>query len=203
MAVGRLLIAAVLLLLCAACSKQPSLAPLPPDATILAFGDSLTFGTGAGEAESYPAVLAAIIGRRVVNAGIPGEISAEGLVRLPGILEREKPALLILCHGGNDILRRLDQGVLAENLGAMIRTARGNGVEVVLLAVPAFGLSLKPLPLYGELANAFGVPLEQKSLSRILSKSSLKADQIHPNAAGYRQLAEAVAVLLRKSGAVQ
>jgi len=202
MMVCRIAVVLVLLLICTACSKPPALAPLPPEATILAFGDSLTFGTGAGETESYPAVLSAMIGRKVVNAGIPGEVSAEGLARLPEILEREKPALLILCHGGNDILRRLDQEVLAENLRAMIRTAREKGVEVMLLAVPAFGLSLKPLPLYGEVAKESGIPLERKTLSQVLRKSSLKADHIHPNAAGYRQLAEAVAALLRKSGAV-
>jgi lysophospholipase L1-like esterase len=198
----RLIVAIVLLLCCAACSKQPALSQLPAEATILAFGDSLTFGTGAGEAQSYPAVLAVVTGRKVVNAGVPGEISAEGLARLPEVLEREKPALLILCHGGNDILRRLDQGVLADNLRAMVRLARGKGVEVVLLAVPAFGLGLKPLPLYEEVAKELNVPLERKSLAQILTKNALKSDYIHPNAAGYRQLAAAVDTLLRKSGAV-
>ena len=198
----RLLLAAILLL-GAACSKSPLLAPLSPDATVLAFGDSLTFGSGAGEADSYPAVLAAMLGRKVVNAGIPGEVSAEGAARLPEVLEREKPALLILCHGGNDLLRRQDQGMLAENLRAMIRLARGQGVEVVLLAVPSLGLSLKPPPLYAEVAKEFAVPLENRALPQILAKSSLKSDHIHPNAAGYRQLAVAVAALLKQCGAVK
>lgn len=199
----RLVVFPLLLLCCAACSKPPTLPPLPADAVVLAFGDSLTFGTGAGEAESYPAVLATLIGRKVVNAGVPGEVSATGAARLPELLEREKPALLILCHGGNDILRKQDQGQLAENLRTMIRTARGQGVAVVLLAVPAFGLGLDPLPLYGAVAREFGLPLEEKALTKILGKSALKSDYIHPNAAGYRQLAEKVAALLKKSGAVQ
>ncbi len=203
MTVVRLFITAILLLLATSCSKPPALAPLPPEATILAFGDSLTFGTGAKEAESYPAVLSALIGRKVVNAGIPGEVSAAGAARLPELLEREKPALLILCHGGNDLLRRQDQGALAENLRTMIRSARGKGVEVLLIAVPSLGLSLKPPPLYGEVAKEFGIPLEQKALAQILGKSSLKSDHIHPNAAGYQQLAGAVDSLLRKSGAVR
>jgi acyl-CoA thioesterase I len=193
----------VFLLLAAACSKAPPLAPLPADATVLAFGDSLTFGSGAAETESYPAVLSAIIGRKVVNAGIPGELSTAGAARLPEVLEREKPALLILCHGGNDLLRQQDQGVLAENLRAMIRITRGQGVEVVLLAVPAPGLSLQPPPLYAEVAKEFALPLESKALPQILAKSALKSDHVHPNAAGYKQLAVAVAALLRKSGAVK
>jgi lysophospholipase L1-like esterase len=201
MRIARLVLSIILLAL-AACSKQPVLTPLQPDAVVLAFGDSLTFGTGAGETESYPAVLSTMISRRVVNAGVPGEVSAEGLARLPDTLEREKPALLILCHGGNDILRRLDEKAMAENLRAMIRAAREKGIEVVLLAVPALGLTLQPLPVYEEVAKEMGIPLERKALSGILKKGSLKSDHIHPNAAGYRQLAEAVAALLKKSGAV-
>jgi len=203
MAVGRLLLIVVLLLICAACSKPPALTPLPAGATVVAFGDSLTFGTGAAEAESYPAVLSAMIGHKVVNAGIPGELSAAGAARLPEVLEREKPALLLLCHGGNDILGRHDQGQLADNLRAMIRAAREKGIEVVLLAVPSLGLSLKPPPLYAEVAKESGVPLEGEALAQILGKISLKSDHIHPNAAGYRQLAGDVAALLKKSGAVK
>jgi lysophospholipase L1-like esterase len=84
----------------------------------------------------------------------------------------------------------------------MIRAARGSGVEVVLLAVPALGLSLKPPPLYAAVAKEFGIPLESGALPRILGKSGLKSDYVHPNAAGYRQLAAAVAKLLKKSGAL-
>jgi lysophospholipase L1-like esterase len=195
--------AAILMLaLSAACSKGPELPPLPADAVVLAFGDSLTYGTGAAESESYPAQLAAMIGRRVVNAGVQGELSAAGAARLPEILEMEKPALLILCHGGNDLLQRQDPAGLAENLRTMISAARVRGVAVVLLAVPAPDLSLTPPSLYGDLAGELAVPVELKALGKILGKHSLKSDLIHPNAAGYRQLAVAVAALLKKCGAL-
>ena len=93
---------------------------LAKDDIVVAFGDSITFGTGAEPQESYPAVLEQMIGRRVINAGVPGEITAEGLSRLPQILESEKPALLILCHGGNDHLRQLKRGQAADNIREMI-----------------------------------------------------------------------------------
>lgn len=196
-----------LLLLCwlallAGCSQDAQLPPLASDGVILAFGDSITAGTGAGPGESYPERLAGLTGRKVVNAGLPGEVTAEGLARLPELLESARPALLILCHGGNDLLRRQDQRQAADNLRGMIRLAREGGIAVLLVAVPAPDLSLKPPPFYGELASEFGIPIESKALAGILGKGSLKSDYIHPNAAGYRQLAEALAALLKKSGAI-
>jgi lysophospholipase L1-like esterase len=181
---------------------MPSLPPLAADAVILAFGDSLTAGTGAGEAESYPAVLARLTGRKVVNAGVPGEISTVGAQRLPELLERERPALLILCHGGNDLLARQDHQIIAANLRTMIRSARERGVAVMLVAVPLPDLALKPPPLYAEVAGEFAIPLEGKILPHILGKNGLKSDHIHPNAAGYKLMAEALAVMLKKSGAL-
>jgi lysophospholipase L1-like esterase len=80
--------------------------------------------------------------------------------------------------------------------------ARERGVSVLLVAVPSPDLMLKPPDFYEELAKEFNIPLEQKALPRILGKSSFKSDHIHPNAAGYRQLAEALAGLMKKSGAL-
>ncbi len=190
----------VVLMACSPSAKSPRLAG---DAVILAFGDSLTYGTGAQRSESYPAILEQLIGRRVVNSGVPGEITEEGLARLPEVLEREKPALLILCHGGNDLLRRLDRQQTADNLRAMIRLARERGVAVIMIAVPSPGIALSPPPFYREIAEAMKIPFEEKALLKVLSDGSLKSDYIHPNAAGYRKLAESIAGLLKQSGAVE
>ena len=199
---GRLLAAWILCLVLAGCTPPPELEPLAADAVVLAFGDSLTFGTGAGPGESYPEVLSGLIGRTVVSAGVPGEVSADGLERLPALLDREQPALLLLCHGGNDQLQRLDPARLADNLRAMIREARDRNIAVVLIAVPAPGLSLRPLPLYAGIADEFGLAADLETVADILGDRALKSDYIHPNAAGYRRLALAVADLLRAAGAV-
>lgn len=190
------------LLQLSACSSGPVLPTLPKDGVVLAFGDSLTFGTGAGPDQSYPAVLSRLIGRRVVNAGIPGEVSAEGLRRLPSILETVKPSLVILCHGANDLMQGMDQGRTADNLRAMLALIREGGAAALLVSVPAIGLSLTPPPFYDQVAGEAEIPCERKALSRIIAKPSLKSDIVHPNAAGYRELAEALADLLHRSKAL-
>lgn len=186
-----------------ACTAEPKLPRLADDAVILAFGDSLTYGTGASTTESYPAVLEKMVGRRVINGGVPGEVTAEGVARLPELLEQEKPALLILCHGGNDLLRRLDRKQTKSNLEKMIRLAKDRQVSVVLIAVPAPGIFLKPPPLYEDVSAEQGVPLEEETLKTILSDGTLKSDYIHPNAAGYRFLAESIRTLLKQRGALE
>jgi acyl-CoA thioesterase I len=197
-----LLLAILAVFVLAACQKPAGLPVLGKSDVVVAFGDSITFGTGAEPRESYPAVLEQMIGRRVVNAGVPGEITAEGLSRLPQVLDAEKPALLILCHGGNDTLRQLSREQAASNIREMVRLARQRGVAVVLIAVPSLGLSVSPALMYRDIAKELQIPLEEKTLSDILADGSLKSDLIHPNAAGYRRLAGAVATLLKKSGAI-
>jgi len=188
--------------LLAACEKTPRLSPLDGAAVILAFGDSLTHGTGAGSEETYPAMLAELLGREVVNAGVPGEVSAAGLKRLPELLAEYQPALVILCHGGNDFLRRLDREALIGNLREMIVLCHESGAEVLLVGVPQVGLFLSADPLYEELAKEFALPYEEKALAKILGERELKSDQIHPNGRGYALLAEKLAALIDKAGGI-
>ncbi|MCM2263886.1 MAG: arylesterase [Desulfuromonadales bacterium] len=187
----------LLALLTTACDKTPKIAPLPANAVVLAFGDSLTHGNGAAPGEAYPEVLAGLLGRTVINAGVPGEISAAGLSRLPQLLEQYRPNLVILCHGGNDFLQRLDRARTAANLAAMIEQIRATGADVVLVGVPEFGLILSPPDFYGEMARRFAIPYEEEIVSDLLGDRDFKSDNIHPNAAGYRRMAEAIFKLIK------
>jgi len=189
----------LLSLLVSACEKAPQISTLAPDAVVLAFGDSLTHGNGAPAGAAYPDVLASLLGRKVLNAGVPGEISAEGLQRLPQLLEQHRPDLVILCHGGNDFLQRLDRDQTAANLTAMVAQIRATGADVVLVGVPEPGLFLEPPDFYRKLAEGAGIPYEDRVVSDLLGDRQFKSDSIHPNAAGYRRMAEALHALIRES----
>jgi lysophospholipase L1-like esterase len=200
-AAAAALLAAVLSTGCG--EKVPRVPAVGPNEVIVAFGDSLTYGTGAAESESYPAVLAQLIGRKVVRAGVPGELTAQGLVRLPQVIEEHQPALVIVCLGGNDMLRKLDEAQIRGNLRQIIRTIRDRGASVVLVGVPRPALLTSAAAFYGELAKEHRIPYEGKILNHIMHQLELKSDPIHPNAKGYRRMAEAIADLLREAGAVR
>ena len=197
------LVASVVLLAAACGSSTPALPALDTSAVVLAFGDSLTFGTGAADGEGYPAQLERLIGRKVVAQGVPGEASAQGLARLPAVLEATQPKLLLLCHGGNDFLRKLPESEAAANVRAMVRLARDRGIPVVLIGVPKPGIAPSPAGLYADIAKEFAVPYEGSILKTVLTDNALKSDWVHPNAQGYARVAQAMAELLKKAKAVQ
>ncbi len=191
-------------LLLAGCdNQQDGLTQLRPNDIILAFGDSLTSGVGTRPELNYPRQLGNLLGRTVINAGIPGETSAEGLTRLPGVLDRVEPELLVLCHGGNDILQKLDRDQLRANLQGMVAEAKQRGIAVVMIAVPQLGFGLQEVPLYQNLADELKIPLVSEALRELLTKQQYKSDPVHLNAQGYRKLAEAVADVLAVNGALR
>ncbi len=174
------------------CDSGPEISSLDQGALVLAFGDSLTYGTGAAAGQAYPEVLGRLLDRTVINVGVPGEISAAGLNRLPAMLARHNPSLVILCHGGNDFLRRLDPGGTARNLKAMVDLIDACGADVVLVGVPKLGFGLEVPKFYAAIAEEEGIPFEGEVLLDLLGDKSLKSDAIHPNETGYRLMAEAI-----------
>jgi lysophospholipase L1-like esterase len=189
--------------LLAGCGERtPPLPRLDGTAVVLAFGDSLTYGTGASTPESYPAVLERLIGRKVVSAGVPGEVSAVGLERLPDALEQAQPKLLILCHGGNDFLRKLPETQAAANVRAMVKLAKDKGVEVVLVGVPRLGITGSPAGFYADIAQEFRIPYDGEVLKKVLTDNELKSDWVHPNAKGYARIAQSLAELLKRAKAI-
>ena len=225
----RYLPAFAALVLLAACSQpapppaQPSdaasaavTAPLPvmgPERHILAVGDSLFAGYGlSSPADAYPARLeAALRGRginaRIVNAGVSGDTSAAGAERFAFVLKSQpqKPDLVILEFGGNDILRGLPPEQTRANLAAMLAGAKGAGVPVLLmgmLAPPNLGADFKAKfePIYPGLAKQYGAALVPFVLAAVQGKPDLvQADHLHPTASGVDEIVAATAGQVAKA----
>lgn len=180
--------------------------PVSRGARVLALGDSLTFGTGATPETAYPAVLAAATGWEVVNAGVPGDTSAQAVDRLPALLQEHAPALVVISIGGNDFLRRLPEAQTRANVRAAIEAVRAAGAQVLLVAVPrptvaaAFTGSLSDHPLYDEIAESMRVPLHPKGWSAVLGDAGLRSDAIHANAQGYAAFAQGLVNTARSVG---
>ena len=195
----------ILVLLCTslfACSSSPKLSTLSADSTIVAFGDSLTTGFGAPKQDSYPAILETLIHRRVINAGFNGLETSHALKLLPEVLAKYHPNLVILCIGGNDFLRRRDIALIKHNIEQMIYQLKVENIEVVLIAVPKAGVLITPPGFYKDIAEKYEVPVELKLLGRLERNSEYKSDVVHLNARGYREMAEGIAVFLKKLGAI-
>jgi acyl-CoA thioesterase-1 len=161
--------------------------------TILVVGDSLSSGYGLDLPQGWVSLLekrlaTAGFPHQVANASIGGDTSRGGLARLPAILERHRPSIVILELGGNDGLRALSLQVLEENLSAMIELCRKAGAQVVLVGIripPNYGLRYteKFQTIYGELAKRYDVPLVPFLLEGIATSPNLmQEDGIHPRA---------------------
>ena len=181
--------------------KETPIQPLHKNDTILAFGDSLTYGYNAKPNESYPSVLSRLSGYKVINEGVLGETSHEGLRRISPLLEDKSIKLMILLFGGNDIMQGLSMEDLESNLKTMIRMAKEKRIDVLLVSVPNLSLfGLSSLELYEEVAEEEGVPLLSGMMADILEQPSLKSDQIHPNSLGYKIMGEKIYEKLKEEG---
>jgi len=178
-----------------------SLKALSDGDVIVAFGDSLTAGKGVTEDQAYPAVLSELTGFKVVNAGISGETTHEGLLRLESVLDKENPALLVLFEGGNDILQNKDLSQTKANLDDMIQIAKEKNIQVALVGVPRKQIFSSTAELYNELAEAHNLPIDNKIVASLLRKPAMKSDSVHFNSQGYRALAQAIATMLDDGGA--
>lgn len=191
----------------AGCGKKRARSTtVPRGAPVLALGDSITFGTGATLETSYPAELARLTGWAVINAGVPGDTSAQALQRLPALIEEYRPRLVLLSIGGNDFLRRLPQAETRSNIRLICEQARAAGAQVLLIAVPELSLSavvsrsLSDHDLYVEISNELKLPLHREGWSSVLGDATLRSDAIHANAEGYRQFAQGLMATAVETG---
>ncbi|MDR3222064.1 MAG: GDSL-type esterase/lipase family protein [Candidatus Accumulibacter sp.] len=190
----------------AACGKRQKFSAFPPGSRVLAFGDSVTYGTGASPGEDWSTLLGESTGWQVINAGVPGDTAEAGRARIRSLLAEHQPALVVIEIGGNDFLRRRPASDVKQDLKALLDAVRASGAQVVLIGVPSLSLMAAVAgkagdsSIYGELGKEEGVPVVADVFSDVLSQPELRADQIHPNAAGYRQMAAGIHAALKQLG---
>jgi len=174
------------------CTKHAAeVQAIPAGTTVLVLGDSISYGTGAEHGtQDYPTLLARKTGWQVINAGISGDVSSGGLTRLPGLLAQHRPRLVIIELGGNDFLRQMAPTRIEDNLKSMVHLVQQADATAILIAMPEVSLlgRLNDHPLYARVAEETGALLVSNAVSEVLSDGRLRADQVHPNAEGYRQL---------------
>ncbi len=173
-----------------------------PRPTIVALGDSLTAGLGVDPSRNYPSLLqakidAAGLNYRVVNAGVSGDTSAQGLNRLEAVRELH-PKLVILELGANDGLRGLPLEETRRNLGTIISRLEKDGTLVVLAGMevpPNYGAAYTSefRRLFPFLAKEYRAELIPFFLAGVGGIPELNQDDgIHPTAQGYAIIVENV-----------
>jgi len=157
---------------------------------IICFGDSLTFGTGAARDKSYPAQLAEMTGLPVINAGIPGDTTARALQRLERDVLSQSPRIVLITLGGNDLKNGVDKKIAFTNLKEIVEAIQARGALVVVGSIKLLFWDRGYEDEYEKLAYDTGAVLVPDILGGLMGNGKLMHDTIHPNAAGYKIMAQ-------------
>ena len=156
---------------------------------IICFGDSLTYGTGAARNKSYPAQLSEMTGQPIINAGIPGNTTADGLERLEADVLERSPRIVLVTLGGNDLKNGVDKKTAFKNLRNIVEAIQAREALVVIGGVKLLFWDRGYEEEYKKLAEETGALLIPNVLKGLIGHDELMSDTIHPNAAGYEIMA--------------
>jgi lysophospholipase L1-like esterase len=192
-AAGAVALAILFLLLRSRHDAWPITNEHPQGVAIVAFGDSLTAGYQVADADSYPAQLAPLVGREIVNRGVSGDSTVDGLARLDRDVLSLNPRVVLLSLGANDMLRRQPIEQTFANLRRIVDRIQARGALVVLIGVEGYPLLHGDYgKRYRELARETGCVYVPDILDDVLGDPALMYDQIHPNATGYAKIARRI-----------
>lgn len=165
----------------------------PAAVSILVFGDSLSAAYGLSQHEGWVTLLEKQLRTEhpdynVANASISGETTGGGLARLPGVLARQRPQVLVLALGANDGLRGLPVGQMKQNLSAMVELARKAKARVLLVGIrmpPNYGPEYTAAfeAAFASVAKQHNVAFLPSLLGGIGEKPEyFQPDRLHPTA---------------------
>ena len=161
-----------------------------PYNTIICFGDSLTFGTGAEPGMDYPSQLSQMIAKPVINVGAPGDTTVRALKRLQRDVLARSPDLVLITLGGNDLKNGVAKDTAFKNLEHIVESIQGQGARVIIGGLK-FPLRDRGFARgYKELADQTGAVLIPNIFKDIMGNRKLMSDPIHPNGDGYRIMAQ-------------
>ena len=180
----------------------------PVDKNILILGDSLSAGLGVNYDQAWPSLLQSRINKigssySVINAGVSGDTTSGGISRLPRLLKKYSPEILILELGGNDGLRGTSLKAIEKNLRDIINSAQSSNITVLLIGVqlpPNYGMIYTKgfEEIFSDLAKEYSLDLIQGSLKTMVNEGLMQSDGIHPNVLGHQQIEDMVWERLNK-----
>ncbi len=164
---------------------------------VVALGDSITYGYLL-DGVPYPAQLGAMIGKNVVNAGVPGDRSSGGLARTGGLLRRYHPGYMVIMLGANDAIHGGDVMETIGNLESIVNVCRANKTVPILCTLTPMTASHTLYQGGVEARNAeigaLGSRLKVRvARPRLDPLTDLVSDGLHPNQSGATRIAAAVA----------
>lgn len=179
-------------------NKDSMITNFPPmQGPIVAFGDSLVFGYGASMGNDFVSVLEKQTGREIINMGINGNTTADGLARIDTVTAL-KPSVVLVLLGGNDFLRKVPATETFKNLNEIVEKLQANGAVVIVLGIQGGVLNDPFASQFEALAHERGTGYVPNVLAGMIGNQSLMYDTIHPNDTGYKKIADKVLPVLQK-----
>ncbi|NLO90621.1 MAG: hypothetical protein GX410_01330 [Elusimicrobia bacterium] len=192
------LLPALCALLLAGCAPAPKNAEAARSGPIVCFGDSVTAGLGVETSQAYPALLAQLTGRRVVNAGVSGDTTEDALARLGNDVLALRPGLVVIEIGGNDYLKQVPFEQTKRNIDDIIGRIQASGAMAAVVDPGGAVLLRNYSAAFQEITDRREALFLKHLLGDVLSRPSLKTDPIHPNNAGHKKLADGIYAGIKK-----
>ncbi|MFA5090591.1 MAG: GDSL-type esterase/lipase family protein [Candidatus Omnitrophota bacterium] len=189
---GSIIYCLVALVLLCGCAKKEIKNINSSGKNIICFGDSITFGYGVNPGEDYPSALSRMTNIPVINAGVDADTSEDALMRLETDVLEKEPFLVIVEFGGNDFLRKLPKEETINNIQLIVERIQAKGAMVAIADMSA-GVFLRDYGvLFSRLARENKAILIPSILNGIITDPSMKSDFLHPNAQGYKIIAQRI-----------